>query len=125
MSIKRAEIYKFIDENFGVKPEFLFSKNPSYAVFREKNSKKWFGVLMNLDGEKLGLNTGEKLILNLKCDPNLAVILRDDLQILSAYHMNKKHWISVNLSSNIDKNLLFDLIKESFYLICRANSQEI
>lgn len=60
-------------------------------------------------------------ILNLKCDPNLAPILHDFRAIFPAYHMNKRHWISVDLSvkkfKNLDKNLLFELIIQSYVLV--------
>ena len=61
------------------------------------------------------------LVLNLKCDPNLAPILHDFRAIFPAYHMNKRHWISVDLSANkaknLDKNLLFELIVQSYSLV--------
>ncbi|NLK66817.1 MAG: MmcQ/YjbR family DNA-binding protein [Campylobacteraceae bacterium] len=91
MSIKRAEIYKFIDKNFSVKPEFPFATTPTNAIFREKRSEKWLALLMDLDASKFGLEGGKKLILNLKCDPNLVNILIDSKEIFPAYHMNKKH----------------------------------
>lgn len=60
-------------------------------------------------------------VLNLKCDPNLAPILHDFRAIFPAYHMNKRHWISVDLSANkaknLDKNLLFELIVQSYSLV--------
>lgn len=68
-------------------------------------------------------------ILNLKCDPNLAPILHDFRAIFPAYHMNKRHWISVDLNANdilnldknsreiLDKNLLFELIVQSYSLV--------
>lgn len=60
-------------------------------------------------------------VLNLKCDPNLAPILHDFHAIFPAYHMNKRHWISVDLSANkaknLDKNLLFELIVQSYSLV--------
>ena len=63
------------------------------------------------------LKSAEELeILNLKCKPDLVAILRDGDQILPAYHMNKKHWISVNLSSKIAPEQVEDLIDLSFEL---------
>jgi len=55
-------------------------------------------------------------VLNLKCSPDLAMVLVDERQIFKAYHMNKKHWISINLNSKISQKTLFDLIDESFIL---------
>lgn len=111
------EVFEFISREFDIKPEFIFGDYPGYAVFREKKSEKWFGIMMKINGEKLGLKSGEIWILNVKCAPDLAAILRDEKRIFSAYHMNKKHWISLNLSSDIDKKLVCDLIQTSFELI--------
>lgn len=74
----------------------------------------------NLDENELNLKE-QIWILNLKCDPNLAPILHDFRAIFPAYHMNKRHWISVDLSvkkvKNLDKNLLFELIIQSYVLV--------
>ena len=107
----------YIEEKFGARGERIFDKHPEFAVFRHAKNRKWFAVFMRVDGGKLGLKNAQALeILNLKCKPDLAAILRDGEQILPAYHMNKKHWISVNLSSDIEKEKVFDLIEESFIL---------
>jgi len=55
-------------------------------------------------------------VLNLKCSPDLAMVLVDERQIFKAYHMNKKLWISVNLSGDIGKSVVCDLITQSFEL---------
>ena len=74
----------------------------------------------NLDENELNLKE-QIWMLNLKCDPNLAPILHDFRAIFPAYHMNKRHWISVDLSvkkfKNLDKNLLFELIIQSYVLV--------
>ena len=113
----RKRIVSYIEEKFGAQGDRIFDKHPEFAVFRHAKNQKWFAVFMRVDGGKLGLKSGETIeILNLKCKPDLAEILRDGEQILPAYHMNKKHWISVNLSSGVEKEKVFDLIEESFIL---------
>ena len=113
----RKRVFSYIEEKFGAQSERVFDKHPEFAVFRHAKNQKWFAVFMRVDGGKLGLKSGEALeILNLKCKPDLAAILRDAEQILPAYHMNKKHWISVNLNSKISQKTVFDLIDESFSL---------
>ena len=110
-------VFSYIEEKFGAQGERIFDKHPEFAVFRHAKNQKWFAVFMRVDGSKLGLKNAQALeILNLKCKPDLAAILRDGEQILPAYHMNKKHWISVNLSSDVEKEKVFDLIEESFIL---------
>ena len=107
----RKWIFSYIEEKFGAQGERVFDKHLEFAVFRHAKNRKWFAVFMRVDGGKFGLRSGVALgILNLKCKPDLAAILRDGDQILPAYHMNKKHWISVNLSSKISPEQVEDLI---------------
>lgn len=113
----QKRVFSYIKEKFGAQSERLFDKHPEFAVFRHAKNQKWFAVFMRVDGGKLGLKSGVALeIINLKCKPDLAAILRDREQILPAYHMNKKHWISVNLSSKIAPEQVFDLVDLSFEL---------
>ncbi|EKU11846.1 MmcQ/YjbR family DNA-binding protein [Campylobacter showae] len=113
----RKRVFSYIEEKFGAQGERIFDKHPEFAVFRHAKNQKWFAVFMRVDGGKLGLKSAKELeILNLKCKPDLAAILRDGEQILPAYHMNKKHWISVNLSSKIAPEQVEDLIDLSFEL---------
>ena len=113
----RKRVFSYIEEKFGAQGERIFDKHPEFAVFRHTKNQKWFAVFMRVDGGKLGLKSGDALeVLNLKCKPDLAAILCDAEQILPAYHMNKKHWISVNLSSKIAPEQVEDLIDLSFEL---------
>lgn len=109
----RKRVFSYIEEKFGAQGERIFDKHPEFAVFRHAKNQKWFAVFMRVDGGKLGLKGGEALeILNLKCKPDLAAILRDADQILPAYHMNKKHWISVCLDA-VPREQIEDLIEQS------------
>ena len=115
--MKKEEIFSYISDKFGVEAQRVFDKYPEFAVFRHTKNLKWFALLMNVEAKKLGFDASSEIeILNVKCNPDLAMLLRDDERILQAYHMNKKHWISVNLSSGIDKKQVFDLIDTSFEL---------
>ena len=109
----RKRVFSYIKEKFGAQGERVFDKHPEFAVFRHAKNRKWFAVFMRVDGGKLGLKSGVALeILNLKCKPDLAAILRDVDQILPAYHMNKKHWISVCLDA-VPREQIEDLIEHS------------
>ena len=115
--MKRSEIEKYIKEKFNVLGEQIFPKYPKFSAFRHKKNEKWFALLMEISASKLGLKSDEMIeVLNLKCSPGLAMVLVDGEQIFKAYHMNKKHWISVNLNSKISQKTVFDLIDESFTL---------
>src|SRR5437870_9699136 len=58
---------------------------------------------------------------NLKCDPDLALELRDQYeQIQPGYHMNKKHWNTVEIDSGIPEAELRKMIEHSYDLVVRA-----
>ncbi len=115
--MKRNEVERYIKEKFDILGEQLFPKYPKFSAFRHKKNEKWFALLMEISASKLGLESDEVTeVLNLKCSPDLAMVLVDEQQIFKAYHMNKKHWISVNLNSKISQKTVFDLIDESFTL---------
>lgn len=55
---------------------------------------------------------------NLKCDPELAIERRETFKdVLPGYHMSKKHWNTVVINGDVDDNLFFDWIDESYALI--------
>ena len=100
--MKRSEIEKYIKEKFDILGEQIFPKYPKFSVFRHKKNKKWFALLMQLSVSKLGLESDEMIdVLNLKCSPDLAMVLVDGRQIFKAYHMNNKNWITVDLNSEV------------------------
>jgi predicted DNA-binding protein (MmcQ/YjbR family) len=56
--------------------------------------------------------------INLKCDPEKAVELRESYQgIQPGYHMNKTHWNSVYLNEDVSDQLLVELIDHSYELV--------
>ena len=55
---------------------------------------------------------------NLKCDPDWALELRDRYEdVQPGYHMNKKHWNTVTLASEIPVKELRKMIDHSYELV--------
>ncbi len=55
---------------------------------------------------------------NLKCDPERAIELREDYaEVLPGYHMSKKHWNTVVSKGRMNDILLKELIDHSYDLI--------
>ena len=55
---------------------------------------------------------------NLKVNPEYGVELRDRYtSVLEAYHMNKKHWITVVMDGTIPDRLVKNLIDGSYNLV--------
>ena len=58
---------------------------------------------------------------NLKCDPDLALDLRDRYeQVRPGYHMNKKHWNTVEIDTGIPDAELRKMIDHSYELVVKA-----
>lgn len=91
-----VETYPFKDKTY-----------EQYAVIRHKSNNKWFALIFYLE---------DKLYINLKSNPVNSAILRDEYSFITpAWHMNKTHWIKVDIE-NTPKDILMSLIEESFHL---------
>ncbi len=55
---------------------------------------------------------------NLKCDPERALELRDEHEsILPGYHMNKRHWNTVVLDGSVPAVLVREMVRHSYDLV--------
>lgn len=80
------------------------------AVFKVRN--KMFGLLMQ--GK-------EEARINLKCDPDEALALRDIFPAVTpGYHMNKKHWNTVLLDGSVPDGEIERLIDNSYLLVIQG-----
>ncbi|MFJ4004395.1 MmcQ/YjbR family DNA-binding protein [Streptomyces sp. NPDC090023] len=89
-----------------VTEEFPF--NPDTSVFKVLG--KMF-ALVALDARPLTVN--------LKCDPEDAPRLRADHEglIVPGYHMNKRHWNTVTVDSDLPDALVRELVEDSYDLV--------
>lgn len=63
--------------------------------------------------------------LNLKCDPDRAIALRDEHEaIIPGYHMNKKHWNTLVLDGSLPDDLVLELIDHSFELVVKGHPRK-
>ena len=113
----REELTEYAAALDGAVLDKPFSEDFDTVVLRHGDTKKWFGILLKAPKCKVGLDgEGETEVLNLKCDPTLAHGLFETYRgIVPAYHMNKHHWISVLLDSDvplIETQRLIDLSYE-------------
>ena len=75
---------------------------------RHTDNRKWFALIMRLDG---------KDVVNLKCEPMEADFLREAYEgVTAAWHMNKIHWNSVWLDSDVPDEEIRRQTAESFRL---------
>ncbi len=111
--MKQTErIVAFIRKQYGVKPEFIFQNYPDYAVFRHNG--KWFAIVMNINGKKIGLEDKEIEIIDVRLDPRLTASLKNEKGFHEAWHMNKENWITILLDDSVDDEIIFSLIDASY-----------
>ena len=61
------------------------------------------------------------LRINLKCDPDLALHLREAYKAIQpGYHMNKKHWNTITLDNSIPDEEILTIIDDSYDLVVRG-----
>ena len=113
----RARYISFLKDEFGVSADFPWAKEERYsdaAVFRCP-SGKWFALIMHISLKNLGFESDEGVfVVNLKADSEKIAEITDKKSVFPAYHMNKKHWITVLLSSPTDFDTLCALTRQSF-----------
>jgi predicted DNA-binding protein (MmcQ/YjbR family) len=60
--------------------------------------------------------------INLKCDPERALDLREQYPglVLPGYHMNKKHWNTLLFDCGLTDRLVRELVAHSYDLVCNG-----
>jgi predicted DNA-binding protein (MmcQ/YjbR family) len=57
---------------------------------------------------------------NLKCDPEKAIMLREEFtEVTPAWHMNKKHWNSVSFIGDLSDQQIEQWVKDSYNLVVK------
>lgn len=63
--------------------------------------------------------------MNLKCDPERALELRDEYEAITpGYHMNKRHWNTVLLDGSVPGQVVRELIDHSYDLVVASLPKE-
>lgn len=103
------EIKKVLEGMPAAKESYPFGKDA--AVF--KVSGKVFAILFK--GE-VGVER-----VNLKCDPDQALALRDIFSsVIPGYHMNKKHWNTVILNGEVPSPEIQRMVEHSYALVIES-----
>ncbi len=66
------------------------------------------------------------LVLNLKCDPEKAIELRERYPAVQpGYHMSKKHWNTVYMDGSVEDDIILDWIDDSYDLIVDSLTKKL
>ncbi len=101
----------------GVTEDFPFDETTSCM----RVMGKIFAICDVGDGKVREEYLGPFAFINLKCDPEKAILLREEYEAIKpGWHMNKKHWNSVYMDGSLDDAMVRQLIDHSYAII--ANS---
>ncbi|MCR5261078.1 MAG: MmcQ/YjbR family DNA-binding protein, partial [Candidatus Gastranaerophilales bacterium] len=110
-------IIDFSKRKYGSDLEFLWANSPDCAVLRRKDTKKWYAIIMCVSEQKLGLKSDNIVeVINFRVNPEKTAEIIDHRNYFPAYHMNKRSWITANLSADFDENELEARIETSYTL---------
>lgn len=112
----REKIFKYVKEKYKIKPDYPFSTFPDYPVLRHEDNRKWFALIMEISGEKLGLKGAEYVdIMNVKLgDPMLVDVLVHQPGYFHGYHIARGNWISILLDGTVPFEEICQWIDESY-----------
>ena len=94
-------------------------------------SKKGVTEEFPFDNETLVFKVGSKIFaltniehfssINLKCDPEQALLLREQHDyVIPGYHMNKKHWNTILISNNVSDKFIREWTDHSYHLVLKG-----
>lgn len=92
-----------------VRLDYPFGKDVAVYKIGQTDGAKMFALVS--EGK-------EPVQISLKCDPQLAVALRERYEsVMPGYHLNKKHWNTVVLTGQLEWDEVCDLIRHSYDLV--------
>ncbi|KZN58015.1 MmcQ/YjbR family DNA-binding protein [Pseudoalteromonas luteoviolacea] len=100
------------------KPGTFITKPFAQEVDVYKVQHKMFATLYEGKEGQTGANGEPVWWLNLKCDPDEALLLRDKYSsVVPGYHMNKRLWNTIVLDGSIPEDELRQLIDDSYNIV--------
>ena len=119
--MERKKLISYIKKTYGAEPEYLWRRYPEYVVFRHGDNRKWFGGILNVRRESLGLPKVDDAVaafvdvLNVKvADAYFRDLLLQKPGIFPAYHMSRGGWVSLLLDGTVPDRELKELLAESY-----------
>lgn len=108
---------RWLEDELHTKGDYPWKDDDTSSVYRCQN-QKWFALVMKINFKNLGFESDAPVwAVNLKTDAEKIPQIIDKKSIFPAWHMNKKYWITVVLSSVTDFNQLKQLILRSKELV--------
>ena len=113
--MNKRELAAYIQDYYGIKPDYPWMKHLNHAVFRHTGNRKWFALMMDVPRNKLGVSgTGVLDVVNLKCNGLYLDALLEEEGFFPGYHMNKAHWVTVALDGSVEDYKIKMILDMSF-----------
>lgn len=116
-SPQTREVISYISKKYNSELEYLWPKYPTDAIWRRGDNQKWFGLVMTIPKNKLGLDTEREVeVMDVRAEPEFIERAVDGKLFFRGYHMNKTHWLTFVLDGSVETSKIFSLIDKSFEL---------
>lgn len=102
--MNKDQLEKYVSKRKGSKDSYPFG--PDVLVYKVMG--KMFALVSQQNNTQL----------TLKCSPADGLVLTSQFDsVVPGYHMNKKHWITIQLKGDVSKHILLDLVDKSYALV--------
>ncbi|WP_207649556.1 MmcQ/YjbR family DNA-binding protein [Desulfitobacterium chlororespirans] len=116
-SVYAKKLIEYVRNTYGDELEFLWQRSPENAIWRRKDTGKWYSALLTVSKRKLGIGSDEVVeIIDLRIKPEELEALIDNKKYYPGYHMNKKHWCTIILDVPVPVEEICRRIDESYLL---------
>ena len=115
--MNRNELALYIEDFYKIKYDCPFEDELDAWCFRHPDNKKWFALVMRIKKRKLGIDSDEYIdVVNMKCAPEIMDDLYFESGVFPAYHMSKKHWLTLTLDGTCSDETIKWVVKISYDL---------
>ncbi len=122
--MNRTEYENLIRNTYSVSGDRPFGDDQTILIFRHNDNKKWFGAVMTIPKVRLGINSEGKIdVVNVKCSQDIIDSMCQEDGIYPAYHMNKRHWLTVALDGSA-KDSTVKFLTEISYELTKSKSNK-
>lgn len=117
--------HDWIDEYLLKKPGVTKDFKIEWQWLRYQVGGKLFAAIMQ-PGEEHASAYANKQLINLKCEPMLAELLcSQHAEILPAFYMDKRNWISVDLGGTLSEAFIQKLCDDSYQLVFQKLTKKL
>ncbi|MCD8356012.1 MAG: MmcQ/YjbR family DNA-binding protein [Clostridia bacterium] len=110
-------IIDYVQNTYGDELEFLWTKFPDNAIWRRKDNNKWYGAILTVSRNKLGLSSNEVVeIIDLRLEKEQIPKTVDNKRYFPGWHMNKNSWYTIILDNSVSTEEICCRIDESYKL---------